>query len=271
MNGILATEYKSVNKYYDSLENEIKNLYQKKSSTNNIANPIKSDSLLINSNTIKIYESKKSFIKKNTNNIISLFFLNDIKFVITTNEFVELFSKIEPQFLNNNIRIYLRNFLDKKIAKENNLKLGNKFVEINLIDLYGAPFTFDSVSSKFILLNFWGTWCGPCFAELPYLKELLKKFPSSIFSIIGLAYEQQEYTIDQFKKYLKSNEITWKNFIAINNSKSNNMNLSLLKKLGIITYPTSFLLRTSDKVIVWKSEGFNNFYDLEKIVSKDKN
>lgn len=63
----------------------------------------------------------------------------------------------------------------------------------------------ENLKGKYVLLDFWGSWCGPCIEELPYLKQAHKDFKNTNFEIVGLAYDSIESTKEAISKY----DITW--------------------------------------------------------------
>jgi thiol-disulfide isomerase/thioredoxin len=56
--------------------------------------------------------------------------------------------------------------------------------DFELLD--GTKFKISDHKGKVLLLNIWGTWCGPCRAEMPHLVELKDKYASQGFEIIGI-------------------------------------------------------------------------------------
>ncbi|MDR9416503.1 MAG: TlpA disulfide reductase family protein [Gracilimonas sp.] len=63
----------------------------------------------------------------------------------------------------------------------------------------------ESLKGKYVLLDFWGSWCGPCIEELPYLKKAYKDFKGPNFEIIGLAYD----TIESTEEAISEHDIIW--------------------------------------------------------------
>lgn len=58
--------------------------------------------------------------------------------------------------------------------------------------LSGSSAKLSSLRGKPVLLQFWGSWCGPCRAENPHLAELYKKYGPKGFEIFSVAIEQRE-------------------------------------------------------------------------------
>ena len=58
--------------------------------------------------------------------------------------------------------------------------------DFRLADLEGNTVTLDQMRGKVILLNFWGTWCGPCRKEIPDFINLMKKHKKDGLEIVGV-------------------------------------------------------------------------------------
>jgi len=54
------------------------------------------------------------------------------------------------------------------------------------VDLEGRPMSLADYHGKVVLLSFWATWCGPCMKAIPHEKELLERFDSEQFAIVGV-------------------------------------------------------------------------------------
>ncbi len=51
---------------------------------------------------------------------------------------------------------------------------------------------------KGVMLNFWGTWCKPCEAEMPYMQELYPKYKDKGIEIIAVSLDNTQLVVDQF-------------------------------------------------------------------------
>ena len=58
--------------------------------------------------------------------------------------------------------------------------------DFSLADLEGNTITLEQMRGKVVLLNFWGTWCGPCRKEIPDFINLMKKYNQDGLEIVGI-------------------------------------------------------------------------------------
>ena len=117
-------------------------------------------------------------------------------------------------------------------------------------------------SSKYLLLDFWGTWCAPCIENFPLLKKLDQTIEREKLKTLGIACE---YTIETNKviSILKKKNIKWTNFIVKNPPDNNGDILSFLKPAS---FPTYFLINKDLQILIRDSgkEGLNRIYDFLK-------
>ncbi|MBA65161.1 MAG: hypothetical protein CMG55_05105 [Candidatus Marinimicrobia bacterium] len=79
---------------------------------------------------------------------------------------------------------------NKKLNKKNiqSVKNSNSILapDFSLADLEGNTITLEQLKGKVVLLNFWGTWCGPCRKEIPDFIRLAKKYKDDGLEIVGV-------------------------------------------------------------------------------------
>ena len=65
------------------------------------------------------------------------------------------------------------------------LMRGNEIPDFNFTDKEGKTFSLSSLKGKYIFIDCWASWCGPCRAQVPALKELEKKFHDKDIVFVG--------------------------------------------------------------------------------------
>ena len=61
---------------------------------------------------------------------------------------------------------------------------------LTLPDLTGKPVSLSDYKGKVVLVDFWATWCDPCLAEMPDLKEVHEKYKDRGFAILGVSVDE---------------------------------------------------------------------------------
>jgi thiol-disulfide isomerase/thioredoxin len=68
----------------------------------------------------------------------------------------------------------------------------NRLVDFTLPDLSGKPVRFQDLDADYVLIDFWGTWCGPCLQSIPHLVQLQNRYDPKRVRVLGVAYEQTD-------------------------------------------------------------------------------
>jgi len=110
--------------------------------------------------------------------------------------------------------------------------------------LSGKPFDIAAEKGNVVLLNLWATWCGPCRAEVPVLKELHGKYAAQHFKVIGVSLD--DTGVDVVKEFVTQEKINYP--IAIDPDQK------LPVVLQTTELPTSVLIDRRGR-IVWRDKG----------------
>ncbi len=89
------------------------------------------------------------------------------------------------------------------------LELGRKAPDIEAKDLDGVKFKLSDYRGKVVMISFWATWCGPCMQMVPHEKELVERFKSRPFALLGVNGDDRTATA---KKVVEQEGMTWRSF-----------------------------------------------------------
>lgn len=70
----------------------------------------------------------------------------------------------------------------------------------------GEELSLERFKGKVVLLDFWASWCGPCREDMPYVRDIWKKYSREGFVIIGINLDSNR---NSFDNYMKREEISW--------------------------------------------------------------
>ncbi|HKO44248.1 MAG TPA: TlpA disulfide reductase family protein [Pyrinomonadaceae bacterium] len=120
------------------------------------------------------------------------------------------------------------------------LKLGEEFPDFSFQDFQGKPRKLSEFRGKYVLMEFWATWCGPCIAEIPYLKSAYAKYQDRGFEILGMDNDDQ---IEKARALITEKKMTWPQ------ATTPSIKDLLEFRLRVKAYPSNVLLDPQGRVI----------------------
>jgi thiol-disulfide isomerase/thioredoxin len=121
------------------------------------------------------------------------------------------------------------------------LKMGAELPDFQFTDFNGKKRKLSEFRGKYVLIDFWGTWCGPCRRELPYLKSAYKNFQPRGLEILGMDTDEPEI-MPQVKAWLEKNELLW------TQARLESIR-EIIRSYRVHSYPTTLLIDPEGKII----------------------
>ncbi|HEY4155355.1 MAG TPA: TlpA disulfide reductase family protein [Puia sp.] len=84
--------------------------------------------------------------------------------------------------------------------------VGKSVPELVLPDVNGNMISVSSFKGKYLLIDFWASWCGPCRMENPNVVEAYNEFKGKNFTILGVSLDKDK---DSWKKAIAQDHLTW--------------------------------------------------------------
>ncbi len=154
--------------------------------------------------------------------------------LITKNEFIEIKGNLYKNVgVNTNSNTLTLEKMSLPKSELYSTQIGFKSIPFEGNDfMTETHLSSKDLKGKYVLLDFWAVWCGPCRQEIPNMKDLYKKTDREKFEIIGIVGDSPS---DELKKIVESDSITWTQILSTDLNK-------VKEAYGIHGYPTTFLL-----------------------------
>ena len=188
----------------------------------------------------------QNYIRQHPDKLISAYLLSGTG---SLDDMIEYADMISDDVRNSPFSVIFQNIetaKEKKLKKqrqEESLAQGvnTSTSDFTLFDTNGNTFSLSSLRGKWVVLDFWATWCGPCIASMPHLKEYYQKYAGK-FEIVGIANQSEEAA---WEKMVKEMELPWINVI---NPKGVSKEKDLTNVYGIEGFPTYIILDKEGKI-----------------------
>lgn len=160
--------------------------------------------------------------------------------------------KVEPLFgaLPAAIRTY-PSYADYKelieIAKKNGI--GKYAMEFTQPDTLGNPVSLSSLKGKYVLIDFWASWCGPCRQENPNVVRVFNQYKDKGFTVLGVSLDRPDAK-NRWLKAIHDDQLTWTHVSDLKFWEN-----AVAVQYGIKAIPQNLLLDPQGKIIAKNLRG----------------
>ncbi len=112
-------------------------------------------------------------------------------------------------------------------------RVGKPAPSVAVKDVKGETFRFDDLRGKYVLVDFWATWCAPCVAELPRHQAAYANYRDEGFEVVGVSLDETKTALTDF---IKARNIPWR---QVHNASAGG---DLVEAFGVNTIPATFLI-----------------------------
>ncbi|SHL33636.1 Thiol-disulfide isomerase or thioredoxin [Chitinophaga jiangningensis] len=191
-----------------------------------------------------IEEYQRDFIARHPKSYASVVLLSRLFESMPINEYEAAYNKLSPSLKASEMGKYLA----ERIKGVKTTAVGSKAPGFTKPDLNGNLLSLSSLQGKYVLVDFWGSWCGPCRAGNPHLKELYAKYHAKGFEILGVANEKADElpaAEAAWKKAVKDDGLPWLH--VLNNY--DKVKADLVASYAVTGFPTKLLLDKTGRII----------------------
>ncbi len=179
----------------------------------------------------------KKFIQEFPDSYESLFRLSQSKEKMEAEETNKLFIGLSEELKSTEEGKSIAQYL--KLNR--NLKVGDRYVDFEQSNIHGKQVRFSDMQGKYILLEFWASWCGPCRAFNPELVAEYAKYKDKGFEILGVSLDTDE---EKWKTAVIKDQLTWENVCDLKGSANEAAQI-----YGVQDLPDNFLIDENGVII----------------------
>jgi thiol-disulfide isomerase/thioredoxin len=147
------------------------------------------------------------------------------------------YKRLNNELQNSEQGLKIKEFLDQCVL----LKIGTIIENFSMRNQKGKKQSLHRVSAKYILLDFWASWCLPCRGENPNLVNLYKKYHDKGFEIIGISLDENK---KDWLQAIEKDKLEW-----LHVSELKGWENSIAEKYKISAVPFTILLDSNYKVV----------------------
>lgn len=186
--------------------------------------------------------------------VSAYFVVKDFAWQLNLEEMKAIRAKFDPSL---DGTMYV-NQIDDFIRRMENVQVGAVAPDFTLPDVDGNPVSLSSLRGKYVLIDFWASWCPDCRKENPNIVAAWNKFKDKNFTILGVSLDRQR---DPWLAAIEKDGLTWTHVSDLKDWKSDAAVLYAIRWI-----PMSFLIDPDGVILAVGLEGDALLQKLEEVL-----
>lgn len=192
-----------------------------------------------------------TYIKEKPDSYVSFSSLLDIAYMIDE-DFLSMYNSLGQEYKTSQ----KGKELETQIEKTKRTFVGQPILAFTQKDTSGVDFSITALKGKYVLIDFWASWCGPCRRENPNIVKAYNNYKDKNFEILGVSLDNKR---DPWIAAMHKDQLTWYHVSDLKGWKN-----EVSEMFGIRSIPQNLLIDPDGKIIARNVTG----HDLDETLSK---
>lgn len=149
----------------------------------------------------------KNFVEKNNSSFAALAAIQQLPPEDFFSTYQKLDAGLYAKYPNSS---YVKPF-HNSVVQQSKLAPGTEAPEITMNTPEGKPLSLSSLRGKYVLVDFWASWCGPCRKENPNVVAAYKKYSAKGFDVFSVSLDKEA---ENWKAAIQKDGLVWKNHVC---------------------------------------------------------
>ena len=196
----------------------------------------------------------KGFVQAHPKSLVSGMALQGMMNTVSTAELETLYNGLDTSIQHGEFGMLIKS----KIDADKKTSIGMVAPNFTMDDTAGNPVSLASFRGKYVLLDFWASWCGPCRAENPNVVKAYNEFKDKNFTILSVSLDRDKAS---WEKAIADDHLTWNHV-----SDLQYWDNAAAKLYGVQAIPANFLLGPDGKIIAKDLRGDKLEQELSSVI-----
>ena len=202
----------------------------------------------------------RTTMEQNRGNIFGALLAQELGYELSGQELLDEIALFPEELQQGNVLRTLRENAENKLRTE----VGQPYTDIAQPDAAGQEVSLKSVvenpANKYVLLDFWASWCGPCMGEVPHLKKTYDEFHKKGFEIYGVSFDKDR------EKWLAAVDQNGMNWVHV--SEVNGFDNQAARDYAVQSIPANFLIGSDGTIVAKNLRGEALYEKIEELLGE---